>query len=188
MMSVTFQGERVHLTSEDPDVVAKAFTRWPQDSEYFRLLDSEAPRLFSEKKNKEWVEKDLEKDPKDGFFFSIKLQETGQVIGFIGFFDLHWNHGDTLVAIAIGEREHWGKGYGTEAMQLMLRYAFDELNLRRVTLLVFDYNERAQRSYAKSGFVLEGRMRGMMRREGRRWDWLFMGILKEDWLRLERGD
>jgi RimJ/RimL family protein N-acetyltransferase len=185
-MGVSFQGNLVELSAEDPEVLAKAFTRWNLDTEYFRLLDSEPPRLFSEKKIKEWFEKDLENDPKDDFFFSIKHKESGQVIGFIGLFDLHWNHGDTLIVIAIGERDHWGKGYGTEAMRILLSYIFDEMNLRRASLLVFDYNGRAQRMYEKSGFVVEGRVRRMMQREGRRWDWLYMGILKEEWQRQEK--
>ena len=186
-MNTGFEGRHVKLTAENPEVIARAMPRWNQDSEYFRLLDSEPPRLLSEKKIKEWFEKDLDKDDPDGFFFSIKLKEVDQVIGFMGLFNLQWNHGDALAAIGIGEREHWGKGYGTEAMHILLAYAFNELNLRRVTLIVFDYNGRARRSYEKAGFVVEGRMRGMMLREGQRWDMLSMGVLKEEWLRMEEA-
>ncbi len=89
------------------------------------------------------------------------------------------------MGIGLGERENWGKGYGTDAMKIILRYAFTELNLRRVTLDVFEYNQRGVRSYEKAGFVIEGRVRGMILREGRRWDVIFMGILREDWLKQE---
>ena len=85
------------------------------------------------------------------------------------------------MAIGLGEQEYWGKGYGTEAMKLALHYAFSELNLRRVSLGVFAYNQRAVHSYEKTGFRLEGRMRGMLMRQGKRWDILFMGILREEW-------
>ena len=186
-MSASFQGEQVDLVSVDPEAIAKAIASWSVDSEYFRLLDSEPPRLLSVKKIQNWFEEGLKKDDPNDFFFSIRLKQEDQVIGFTALFDLSWNSGDTLVSIAIGDRNHWGKGYGTEAMRLLLRYAFDELNLRRVTLLVFDYNQRAQRSYQKAGFVVEGRQRGMLLREGQRWDWLFMGVLKEDWLRLQEA-
>jgi RimJ/RimL family protein N-acetyltransferase len=67
-------------------------------------------------------------------------------------------------------------------MQVILRYAFQELNLRRVSLDTFEYNPRAIRSYEKAGFVHEGRVRKFLLREGRRWDMLFMGILREEWL------
>jgi RimJ/RimL family protein N-acetyltransferase len=90
------------------------------------------------------------------------------------------------VGIGLGEREFWGKGYGTDAMRIILRYAFTELNLHRVTLNVFEYNPRGVRSYEKAGFVLEGRQRGVLLREGRRWDEIYMGILREDWLKQQQ--
>ena len=189
MTTNIFTGQLVHLAADDPEVNAKAFTRWAQDSEYFRLLDSEPPILWSEKKVKEWMDKDLDKDEPGNIFFNIHKNEDDALLGFVGFFALEWNHGDTLVAISLGERDHWGKGYGTDAMRVILRYGFEELNLHRVSLIVFEYNPRAIRSYEKAGFRNEGRMRGLMRREGRRWDWLWMGILRDEWLQMqqERG-
>jgi RimJ/RimL family protein N-acetyltransferase len=63
-----------------------------------------------------------------------------------------------------------------------LRFAFSEINLRRVTLTVFEYNRRAIRSYEKAGFQHEGRLRGALNKEGKRWDMLYMGIRREEWL------
>ena len=71
----------------------------------------------------------------------------------------------------------------TDVMNVMLRYAFTEVNLKRVTLTVFEYNPRAIRSYEKAGFHHEGRLRGLLNREGKRYDELFMGILREEWLK-----
>jgi RimJ/RimL family protein N-acetyltransferase len=176
-----FSGQQTRLTAEDPEIMAKAFARWNLDSEYLRLLDSDPPRLWSEKQFKDWFEKELEKNDPNDFFFMIRPLDDEQPIGFTGLFDLHWNHGDALVAIALGDRTYWGNGYGTDAMRILLRYAFIELNLRRVTLIVFDYNPRARRSYEKCGFVHEGTVRGVLQREGRRWDWHFMGILRQEW-------
>lgn len=85
------------------------------------------------------------------------------------------------MGIGIGEREYWSKGYGTDAMNVILRFAFDELNLYRISLNVFEYNQRAIRSYEKVGFVVEGREREFLRRAGRRWDMIFMGLLREEW-------
>jgi len=67
-------------------------------------------------------------------------------------------------------------------MRILLRYAFTELNLRRVTLTVFAYNPRAIRSYEKVGFRHEGHLRDFLNREGRRWHELYMGILREEWM------
>jgi RimJ/RimL family protein N-acetyltransferase len=175
-------GGLVHLTAENPEVMAERFSRWNQDTELFRLLDTEPPRLLSAQKWKEWLEKDLEKDMTDEVFFAIRTLEGDLLIGFIGLFDLYQQQGDTLVAIALGERKFWGYGYGTDAMRVMLRYAFNELNLRRVGLIVFEYNPRAIHSYEKAGFVPEGRIHGAMQRDGKRWDYLYMGILRDEWL------
>ncbi|HXQ36514.1 MAG TPA: GNAT family protein, partial [Anaerolineales bacterium] len=86
------------------------------------------------------------------------------------------------------ERDFWGRGYGTDVMKVILRYAFMEINLRRVTLSVFEYNPRAVRSYEKAGFVHEGRMRQFLNREGKRWDMLFMGILRDEWINLQEKE
>jgi RimJ/RimL family protein N-acetyltransferase len=182
-MTVTnlFTGKLVHLTAEEPEVLAKAAVRWNQDSEFGRMLDSDPYRLFSEKKIKEWHEKGLEKDHADGYFFNIRPLDSDQPIGFVGLFDIHWNHGDAMIGIGIGDRENWSKGFGSEAMNLLLQFAFIELNLRRASLVVFEYNPRAIRSYEKCGFTIEGRVRQVLQREGRRWDFFYMGILKEEW-------
>jgi RimJ/RimL family protein N-acetyltransferase len=71
-------------------------------------------------------------------------------------------------------------------MKIVLRYAFAELNLHRVSLGVFEYNPRAIRSYEKAGFQHEGRARKHLNHEGQRWDIFFMGILREEWLALNK--
>ena len=177
-----FQGKLIRLTAEEPEVAAKSFARWNRDTEYYRLLDMDPARLFSVKKIKEWIEKDLEKEPSKEFFFHIRTLQDDRLIGFIGLFSDNWFHGDCWVGIGIGERDCWGKGYGTDAMHTILRYAFTELGLHRVTLGVFEYNQRAIRSYEKAGFKLEGRERQRLRRDGELADILIMGVLREEWL------
>ena len=113
--------------------------------------------------------------------------EDDRLIGYIGLEGDIFPHGEAFVGIGIGERELWGKGYGTDAMKVILRYAFQELNLRRVSLDTFEYNPRAIRSYEKAGFVHEGRAEDFLYREGRRWDLIFMGILREEWLTKDTG-
>lgn len=181
-----FYGEYIRLVSEDPEVMARAFSKWDRDSEYLRLLDTDPPILWSEEKIKKWIEKDLEGDQPSGFFFPIRTLEEDQLIGFVELGEINWTNGDSWVGIGLGERNYWGNGYGTDAMRVILRYAFQELNLHRVSLGVFEYNERARRSYEKAGFSIEGRVRGEVLRQGRRWDTFIMGILREEWLDLER--
>jgi len=72
-------------------------------------------------------------------------------------------------------------------MRVTLRYMFLELNLARVTLSVYEYNPRALRSYEKAGFRIEGKTRSERVFEGRRFDAIWMGILREEWEALQKG-
>ena len=175
-----FRGELVRLVVEDPQKIAEIYSRWLRDSEYWRLMASEAAYTASIRAVKTWIEKDFEKDPPASMFL-IRTLEDDRLIGDVGLDPVRDGHGDTFLGIGIGEREYWGKGYGSDAMRVILRYAFTELNLHRVSLNVFEYNPRAVRSYEKVGFKHEGRARGVLHRAGRRWDLIFMGILRAEW-------
>jgi RimJ/RimL family protein N-acetyltransferase len=181
MIPNLLQGTLVHLTAVEPVMWAEMKTRWSGDSEYLRLLEADPAIQFSVKYETEWLQKEQEKDPPAFYMFAIRTLEDDQLIGFIGLEGDFYPNGDAFVGIGIGERECWGKGYGTDAMKIILRYAFQELNLRRVSLGTFEYNPRAIRSYEKAGFVHEGRLHKFLLREGRRWDLVFMGILREEW-------
>ena len=181
MSTNLFQGKLIRLVASSPDETAKLASRWYRNSLYARLLDDQPQIPFSEKKIKEWHEKNLDKLPPESFFFNIQAEDSQKVIGFIGLWTPEWSHSNSWVSIGIGEPDYWGKGCGTEAMQLVLRYAFTELNLHRVSLGVLGYNQRAIRSYEKAGFTHEGSSRKSMSREGQRWDVHFMGVLRSEW-------
>ena len=180
-------GKLVRLVVEEPQALAEACGKWNRDSEYLRLLDAQAANPASVKKITEWITKDQEKDPPPFLMFGIRTLEDDKLVGFIDLDGTFYPHGEAFVGIGVGDREFWGKGYGTDAMQVILRYAFYELNLRRVSLDTFEYNPRAVRSYEKAGFVHEGAVRDFLHREGQRWDLIFMGILREDWLARDTG-
>lgn len=184
-----FQGELVYLAAPDPERDAGIFARWRRDSEFVRLLDAGPARLFSNEKHKEWMQKDLVEEQKSNvLFFLIRALQDHTTIGVLSLDGIRWVHGDAWVSIGLGEKDYWGKGYGTDAIRVLQRYAFEELNLHRLSLTVFDYNQRALRSYEKAGFVLEGRAREFLNREGQRYDMIFMGILKREWERVHYGD
>jgi len=185
MSAALFEGQLVRLSSEDPQVMAEAFARWNQYSEYFRLLDSDPAHLWSTNKFKEWLEKDLDSTLPVNLLFSIRTLDGDKLIGFIAFDGINWTDRDTYVAIGIGEPDFWGRGFGSDAMRLMLRYGFMELNLHRVSLTGYAYNPRGIRSYEKCGFKHEGRIREFLLRDGKRSDMLHMGILRSEWEKLE---
>jgi RimJ/RimL family protein N-acetyltransferase len=180
MMLDLFRGKLVRLAKDEPEVLAKAYSRWDRDSEFRRLLDDRAAILWSSNKIAEWVKEDDESQK--NIHFNLHTLEDDRLIGFISLFVVWKFQGDAWVGIGLGERKDWGKGYGTDAMQIILRYAFGELNLHRVSLGVHAYNPRAIRSYQKSGFVIEGVERKVVNREGTRHDAVIMGILREEWL------
>jgi RimJ/RimL family protein N-acetyltransferase len=183
-----FRGDLVRLAADEPGGLAKFEAQWQGDSEFLRLADNQAVHLMSEKKLRESFEKRAEAGIKpDRYAFSIRTLAEDKPIGFLGI-RLDLIHNDAMIGIGIGDRGFWGKGYGTDAMKICLRYAFTELNLHRVSLGLHEYNARALRSYEKAGFTLEGTTRKDLAREGKRYDSFWMGILRDEWVRMENGE
>jgi len=183
-MNDVFTGKLVRLSAFDPEEMSKAFTRWNLNSEYVRLLSSSAQPMQSAKSAAKWMEKEIEEMSPANYFFSIRTLAEDKLIGGLGLDVVNWPGRDAFVGLGIGETDYWSKGYGTDVMNVLLRFAFTEINLRRVTLTVFEYNPRAVRSYEKAGFRHEGHLRNYLNREGRRWNELYMGILREEWIEL----
>jgi [ribosomal protein S5]-alanine N-acetyltransferase len=110
----------------------------------------------------------------------IAVLASDRLIGVAGLKDIDFRNRHAGFGIAIGEKEEWGKGYGTEATRLIVNHAFETLNLNRVWLHVYEYNERGIRSYEKVGFQKEGLLRQETYREGRYWDTIVMAMLREE--------
>lgn len=187
-MKDLFRGEFIRFTSEEPETHARAEVRWQRDTEFVRLVDSDPSQLSSEKKIKEWFEKQAEGGPKpERHSFSIRTLAEDKYIGSLGVW-VDLIHSEGWVGLGIGEREFWSKGYGSDMMKLCQQYVFAELGLQRLSLGLHEYNPRALRSYEKCGFRLEGRTRKEVLREGKRYDSLWMGILREEWLQMQNGE
>lgn len=181
-MNDIFAGKLVRLSAFDPEEMSKAFTCWDLNSEYQRLLNSSARPMQSAKSAAKWMEKEVEEMSTASYFFSIRTLAEDKLIGHLNLDVVDWSGRDAFVGLGIGETDYWSKGYGTDVMTVLLRFAFTEINLRRVTLTVFEYNPRAIRSYEKADFRREGHLRKYLNREGRRWNELYMGILRDEWM------
>jgi RimJ/RimL family protein N-acetyltransferase len=120
----------------------------------------------------------------DALAMAVHEKTTNRLIGTCAFSQLDGENGSALYHITIGEADAWGHGYGTEATRLMLDHAFGTLSLHRIGLFVFEFNERAIRAYKRCGFVIEGRSRESVWRDGRWWDELAMSVLESDWRRM----
>lgn len=173
-----FRGELVRLAAVDKDSIA-AGTRWMSDYEVRRLADDEAAGPMTEDAQREWYERAAKSD--GDFSFAIRTLDDDALIGNCGLYGISHKNGSAEFGIVIGEKGYWGRGFGTDATRVLLRFAFWELNLHRVELEVFAFNERAIRAYEKAGFVREGARREATFREGRYHDVLVMSILRGEW-------
>jgi RimJ/RimL family protein N-acetyltransferase len=179
MLTDIFRGRLIRLTAQDPERDAEAQARWSYNSEFLRLLDSDPARPRTAKYYQDEGTQRAERE--HVFAFNIRTLDGDRLIGFTSLWVGNWASGEGRVGIGIGERADWGRGYGTDAMRALLRYAFAELNLARVSLEAFAVNTRAIRSYEKAGFTLEGTQRQWARRDGRRRDVVVMSILLEEY-------
>jgi RimJ/RimL family protein N-acetyltransferase len=160
-----------------------AFRRWYRDPEVARLARYQDGPMGLEEIDRFFQSRAMSPDT---MTMAIHVGETDRLIGTCAFSQLDGDNGSALFHITIGEKDAWGHGYGTEATQLMVDHAFGALGLHRIGLSVFEFNERAIRSYVSCGFAIEGRAREAIWRDGRWWDELSMSILDSEWRR-QRG-
>jgi RimJ/RimL family protein N-acetyltransferase len=113
----------------------------------------------------------------------IETIDEGKPIGTIQLYDFNEMDQSCKLGIRIGDRDYWGKGYGKDAIKTLLRYAFYELDIFRVSLKLYEYNERASKCYLKCGFKYEGRTRKSAFIDGTFYDEILMGALKSEFIR-----
>ncbi len=172
------QGKKVRLTAVSKDDLS-TMANWWADTEFLRLYDS----FPAFPKTADWLAKWLEDNEqgKTNFMMGIRPLNEDKLVGLAGLDGIIWSNGTSSVSIAIGEQDERGKGYGWEAMILLLDFAFRELNLHRVFLTVFGYNTPAIAMYEKLGFTYEGAHREHLHRDGQRFDMLLYGVLRREW-------
>lgn len=171
------EGDRVVLRRHARENLP-AFQRWYADPEVARLTRYQDGPMRAEEIERFFHARAI---GAESLAMAIHVKGTGRLVGSCAFSQLDADNGSVLYHITIGERDAWGRGYGTEATALMLRHAFETLGLHRVALSVFEFNERAIRAYRRVGFTTEGRSRDAIRRDGRWWDELAMSILEDEW-------
>lgn len=156
---------------------------WQEDGEHRRLM-GDPPRSLAMRRRR--FDELLSQQGGDVFSFVICRIEDGQAVGRTDLFSVDRLNGVAAFGIGIGEPERWGKGFGTDAVNALVDFAFGELRLERVWLSTDAANTRAQRAYAKAGFVVEARRRHAWVENGRMLDEIRMSLLREEWLSLSR--
>lgn len=150
--------------------------QWINDRELVLFNSSYQP--VSEPEHEAWFE--AIRNRSDVFIFGIRLWETDRLIGSCQLHSINSVSRSAELQIRLGNTDEHGKGYGTEAVKLLLQFAFSDLNLHRVYLHVFATNTRAIKVYEKSGFVREGTLRQADYVDNQFVDVLVMGILREE--------
>jgi RimJ/RimL family protein N-acetyltransferase len=174
-------GRTVNIRALESTDLERAYT-WINDREVIRYLAARYP--MSRTDEQRW----LDQGPTNSMGGVRLAIETKDGVH-IGTLDLHRVSSEDRSAslgIMIGDKAYWSNGYGTDAMQTLLRFTFGEMNLNRVSLHVFEFNERAIACYRKCGFREEARLRENYYGEGRYWDVLVMGILRDEFEALQR--
>ena len=169
-------GDNLYLSPQNAEEeIIEKFTEWLND---FETTDytGKSPVLITSEGERKWFE-----NPKQGdyTFFIVRLEDD-KLIGTIGLHDIDHINRRATFGIFIGDKSVRNKGYGTEAINLLLDFAFNYLNLNSVNLTVLDVNERAKRCYEKVGFKEFGRQRKCKFVNGKYYDIIHMDILKEE--------
>ena len=185
-----FKGKLIRLGSIDHEKDPPVESRWTHDVAYLRAMSNAPARPLSParlKKKYEDLEKQVEESGKT-FYFTIRSQEDDRLIGQVHLFWIEWSHGTGNLKIGIGDPADRGKGCGTEAMRLILHYAFEELNLYRLSAVLGEDNPAGIRFFNRFGFVEEVRRRQALVRDGEVFDLLHLGLLAEEWRQLDRQE
>ena len=168
------KGQNVVLTEVRPGDQETLY-RWINDAETVSWNAPYAPVPW--KNHTAWFD-GLGMNP-SRIFFVVRESVDGPAIGTIQLIDIHRVHRTSELTIRIGSEEHRGRGIGTEALALVVKFAFDDLNLQRVWLRVFLTNHRAIKAYEKAGFEMEGAMRRAAFIQGRWVDEAIMAVLRQ---------
>ena len=183
IQSQLFESADVRFGPIDHEKDPEIESRWTHDSEFMRMMETNPARPMSAamiKKQYEKLEKQIE-DDKNLYHFMIRAKADDRLIGKAVLQRIEWTNGNCFLLLGIGSAEDRRKGYGTQAMQMLLRFAFAELNLFRLTAAVPEYNEGAIALMRKFGFTQEVCRRSALERDGRRWDLYIFGLLKDEW-------
>jgi RimJ/RimL family protein N-acetyltransferase len=157
------------------------FLKWFNDPEVIQYISLYLP--MTEMAEEKFIEELGTTRAKTDAVFVIETIDNDKTIP-IGSTDLGWiNNKDhnAVFGIAIGEKEYWSKGYGTEASRLIIEYGFDQLNLHMISSGAYAFNERSIRMHKRLGFREEGRRKEVNYINGAYHDHVMFGLLRREW-------
>ncbi len=183
MSVIYYDGDRLALSTIEPQDEPKLRT-WINDPEIWSTLGMRRP--INAPQETQRIEQF--NTSSEDLIFGVYLKAEEKLIGTVGMHRIDAVSRRGVIGILIGEKDYQNTGYGTEAMQLILRYGFREMNLHRILLHVFGGNDRAIHVYEKVGFVREGTLRDHLWRHGRWNDVYIYGMLESEWSMMQHQE
>lgn len=180
-----YQGEHIHLGPIDHEKDPAIESAWTHDSAYLHSLGPQIARPLSPaqvKKRYEAIEKKAD-ESKNLFYFTIRSQKDNRLLGFVRLFWIEWTNGTGGIQITIGNPQERNQPYAQEALQLVLRFAFQELNLYRLSAYGMEDDPAGIELLKNAGFVEEVRRRQAILRNSNTSDLLLFGLLHKEWIR-----
>lgn len=173
-------GERLRLRAAERDDLPR-FVAWLNDPEVRQFLLINLPLSLVQEER--WFET-MSKSPPAEHVLVIEIRDGDgwKPVGNTSFMNIDWIDRLAEIGIFIGEKAYWSQGYGREVMRLMLKHGFENLNLNRIWLRVYEHNLRGIRAYEHAGFKHEGRLRQAVYKGGRYYDVLIMSVLRSEWM------
>lgn len=172
------KGDRLYLSPMNVND-AGIYTKWLNDKEVIENIGGHS-RMITLQEEKEWIIKNS-----NDYNFAIVLKDKDRLIGNVSLMDVDLIHQTAELGIFIGEKDDRRKGYGKEAIKLILDYGFNTLNLNNIMLKVYAFNENAIKTYKKVGFKTFGVRRQCHYRDGLVYDVVYMDILKNEFNEIE---
>ncbi|MFH1388100.1 MAG: GNAT family protein [Patescibacteria group bacterium] len=174
---VFLKGKKTVLRPFKKDTDLELVLRWINDQEVTQYLSRYLPASIKEEE--EWF--DNLSTRKNDLIFAVETLE-GALIGSMGLHSINWKDRVANHGVIIGEKEYWSKGYGKDAHMILLDYAFNSLNLRKVCSQVISFNERSLNYHLTCGYKEEGSQLKQFYKKGQYWDLIILGLFKEEWL------
>lgn len=172
-----FKGKQVRLRNYNKEDMPLALA-YMNDEEINRNLMPGIPYPLTLEDQERWYSN--QSGIKDTYNFAIETLEEGKYIGGCGINSVDWKNSNVVIGIFIGDKDYWSKGYGTDALQLLINFIFDEMNIHKIKLNVYSFNKRAIRCYEKCGFKQDGVLREEIFKNGQYYDQWAMSLLKSE--------
>ena len=178
-------GENIYLRGLQKSDLEGDYFDWLNDAEVTKFMDSGVFPNTIEKMEEFYRNTVMSSN---NVIFAIVDKETDKHIGNIKLGPINWITGIATLGIMIGNKEFWGKGYGTEAIKLVLDYAFKRLNLHKVTAGIAAIHQASIKAFQGAGFEIEAQLKSQFFLDGKYYDSLYLGITREDYLKKSRGE